>query len=144
MPKHMQTGDVPTGDLAGTYPNPTIVAPKILSTTTGINAKTIANTALYTVPTGKTAIITYYVVRVSAATAITVGPAAGIGNVAGTNNIGASQAMNLLISTTSTFQWGIDGMSVLTVAAGVVYFNLGTAATGTSETITVDLAGYLL
>lgn len=115
-----------------------------LSRTTGIDGKTVANTALYTVPTGKTAIITAYVVRVSAANSITIGPSAGIGNVAGTNNISASQTMTVLTATTTNFIWQIIGQSVTTSAAGVIYFNLGTAATGTSETLIVDLYGYLV
>lgn len=114
----------------------------LLSSTTGVNAKTVANTALYTVPSGKTAVITGYVVKVSAASSITGGPTAGIGNTAGTNNIGASQAMNALLTTTDTFQWSIIGSSKTTVAAGIVYFNLGTVSTGTSQTITIDLFGY--
>lgn len=118
--------------------------PMLLSTTTGIDGKAIANTALYIVPAGKTAIIVRYVVRVSAATAITTGPAAGIGNVAGTNNISASQAMNVLTSTTSIFIWDVLGQSISTAAAGVIYYNQGTGATGTSETLTIDLMGYLV
>jgi len=116
----------------------------ILSTTTGINGKTVANTAIYTVPSGKTAVIMAYVVRVSSASAITVGPAAGIGNIAGTDNISASQAMNLLTSTTSTFQWTVNGMSVISSSGSTIYFNLDTAAIGTSETLTIDLWGYLI
>lgn len=118
--------------------------PSILSTTTGINGVAIANTALYTVPAGKTAIITDYIVRVSAATAVTIGPSAGIGNVAGTNNISASQTMTTLTTTTSNFQWQVIGASISTAAAGVIYFNIGTGATGTSETLAVDLIGYLV
>lgn len=126
------------------YQNIGVNTPGILSTITAINGKTVANTALYTVPTGKTCIVTGYTVRVSAASAITNGPAAGVGNVAGTNNIAASQAMNALTATTTVFRWPIVGMSVSTPAASIIYFNLGTAATGTSETLIVDLEGYLV
>lgn len=118
--------------------------PWVLSTITGINAKSVANTALYTVPTGKTAIITGYSVRCSAASAITIGASAGIGNVAGTNNISASQTMTTLTTTTSTFQWQVTGASIITAAAGQIFFNLGTGATGTSQTLVVDLIGYLV
>lgn len=114
----------------------------ILSTTTAISGTAIANTLLYTVPAGKTAVITGYVVRCTAATAITNGSAAGIGNVAGTNNISASQAMNTLTSTLATFQWSVTGISLATAAAGTIYYNQGTGATGTSQTIQIDLMGY--
>lgn len=124
------------------------VVPTILSTTTGINAKTVANTALYTVPTGKTCVVTGYVVRATAGVSITNGPSAGVGNTAGTSNIAASQGMTALsgtatVGSTSVFAWPIVGMSTYTSAAAVIYFNLGTGATGTSMTIAVDLIGYL-
>ena len=45
---------------------------RVLSTTTGIDAKTIATTNLYTVPTGKTAVVTEAVIRVTAADTVTV------------------------------------------------------------------------
>lgn len=118
-------------------------APGIISTTTGIDGKTVANTVLYTVPAAKTLIITGFVLRATAATAITVGPSAGIGNISGTSNIFA--AGTTAVTTTSTiYGLSLTGASVLTVAAGTIYFNLTVAATGTSETLAVDIIGYLL
>jgi len=116
----------------------------ILSSTTGINGKTVTNTNLYTVPSGRTAIITGYVVRCSAASSITVGASAGIGNSGGTNNIVASQAMTALLTTSDLYVWNIQGGSKTVAAGSSVFFNLGTAATGTSQTLIVELIGYLL
>lgn len=116
----------------------------ILATVAGINAKTVANTALYTVPTGKTAVITGATIRCTAATAITIGPSLGIGNVSGTNNIFASSVITGLTSTTTSFGFSFVGMSVVTTAAGIIYCNLGNGSTGTSQTISVDLIGYLV
>lgn len=118
-------------------------APSVLSTTTGIDGKVVANTALYTVPAGKTLIVTGFVVRATASTAITVGATLGFGNVAGTNNISAAAASGVN-STTTTYQIALNGSTLLTVAAGVVYLNLTNAATGTSQTLACDLIGYLI
>lgn len=115
----------------------------ILSVTTGINAQSVANTAIYTVPAGKTAIITGVVIRCTAATSITIGPSLGIGNAAGTNNIFASATITALTTTSTIFGFELVGMSVLTAAAGVIYLNLGTGSTGTSQTIACDLIGYI-
>lgn len=116
--------------------------PGILSTTAGINAKTIANTLVYTVPSGKTCVVTAYVVRCTAASAITVGPSASVGTTAGGTDIATSQTMAVLTGTTNIFNWPIVGMSVSSTTS--VYFNIGTASTGTSQTIAVDLIGYLV
>lgn len=116
--------------------------PVILATVAGINALSIANTTLYTVPAGKTCTIIEYVVRVTAASGITTGAAAGIGNISGTNNISASQSMNTVTSVFNTFEWPIVGVSSATSTAGIIFFNLGTPAVGTSQTLTVDLIGY--
>lgn len=116
-----------------------------LAIKTGVNAKTIANTALYTVPTGRTAVVTDAIVRVTAQSGlISAGPIGGIGNSAGTNNIFASQSTGLT-TVNSTYSFIDSGASVVTTAGGVIYFNLGTGATGTgSETIAIDLIGYLI
>lgn len=119
-------------------------SPVILSTVAGINAKTVANTALYTAPAGKTAIITGAIIRCTAANTLSSGPAMGIGNVAGTNNIFASSTLTALTTTTAIFGFVLVGISISTAAAGVIYANIGTGATGTSQTIAVDLLGYLL
>lgn len=135
-----------SGATKANFTNPIFApsTPIILSTTTGINGKTVANTNLYTVPAGKTAIVIGYIVRCTAATAITVGASAGIGNSSGTNNIAASQAMTALLTTADTFNWPIVGMSKTITTGNSAFFNLGTAATGTSQTLAVDLLGYLI
>lgn len=146
-PVAQQSGDIAVGLVnLGLFSSatPPLSSPARLKTTAGINAKIIANTNLYTPPTGKTAIITGYIVRCSAATAITIGCTAGIGNVSGTNNIAPSQAMTTLTSTDDLFEWAIVGMSVTVTTGNSAFFNLATAATGTSQTLIVDLIGYLV
>lgn len=116
----------------------------LLATVTGINAGTVANTALYTVPAGRTAVITGIVVRCTAASAVTSGPNIGVGNVAGTNNIFASATLAALTTTSAIYSFGFAGMSVSTAAAGIIYGNISTAFTGTSQTIAIDVMGYLI
>ena len=115
----------------------------ILSTVNGINAKTVANTLLYTVPVGRTAVITGAVIRCSAASAITVGPSVGIGYPAGTSNIFAANA-TAITTTTAIFGLSLVGASVSAVAGSAINLNLTVAATGTSQTLSVDLIGYLI
>lgn len=110
---------------------------------TPINAKVTGATTLYTVPTGKTAIITSAVIRCSAATAITNGPTIGIGTATGTNDIFALAAANALTTTTTIFGFSLVGMSVKVATGTAIKLNVGTASTGTSQTITVDLIGYI-
>lgn len=119
---------------------------RVLSTTTGINAKSTGTTTLYTVPTGKTAIITQATVRCTAASAITVGPTLGIGVAAGESDIYASTALTGLINTTTANMFGFTtvGMSVTAAAAAAIKVGIDVASTGTSQTIAIDLIGYLI
>lgn len=114
------------------------------SITTAINAKTVANTLLYTNATGKTLIVTKAIIRVSAASAITNGPTIGIGSASGTSDIFPSTALNALTTTTTIYGFDLIGMSVSIPNTGTVYLNLSTVATGTSETIVCDLHGYFV
>lgn len=116
----------------------------LISTTTGINAKSTGTTTLYTVPAGKTFIPMSAMVRCTAASAITVGPTLGIGVAAGEDDIYASTAINALTTTAKIFSFSTIGMSVSVAAAGVVKVGIDTASTGTSQTIAIDLMGYLL
>lgn len=115
-----------------------------LSVTTSIDAKSTGTTTLYTVPGGKTAIITAAIVRCTAASAITVGPTLGIGVAAGEDDIYAATAITGLTTTAKIFGFGTIGMSVSVAAAGVIKVGIDAASTGTSQTIAIDLIGYLL
>lgn len=115
---------------------------QLLSTTTGINAKTAASTTIYTVPAGKTLVVTRVVVRVTAATAITVGASASV-TASTSGTIYASNAMTTLTATPQLFKFPDDGISVTAGAGETIAFVVGTGATGTSQTVSVDLIGYL-
>ena len=121
----------------------TTSVPSLIASITGISGTAAASTTVYTVPTGKTLIITQAIVRATAATSITNGPTAGFGTSTSTYNIYASTAINALTTAGLDFGFVTVGMSTTVAAAGVVYFNIGTGATGTSETLAVELIGYL-
>lgn len=123
--------------------NPSVV-PMILGTASGINAKSTGATTVYTVPTGKTAYITGCNVRCTAATTVTTGPACGVGTTAGTDDIFASIAINLLTSISRVFSFSPFGMSVAVAAGTAIVFNVDTASVGTLQTLATDLMGYLV
>lgn len=128
----------------GTDANKNLISintPQVLATITGINAKATGTTALYTVPTGKTLIVTGVYVLTTAATAITIGPSADVGVTAG--DIYANTAMTALTTTGKVFQYVTGGVYSSSAATNVVNFNINTGATGTSQTLTVNLVGYL-
>lgn len=106
-----------------------------------INAKNTGTTALYTVPTGKTAIITSTYIRCTAATAITVGPSVDIGVTAG--DIYPNTALTTLNAANKQFGFFSTGIAQSPTAGQTVNLNINTAATGTSMTIEVIMLGIL-
>lgn len=121
-----------------------ISLPSVLARVTGIDAKTVAATNLYTVPTGKTAIITGAVVQSGSVTAITVGPTLGIGIAAGEDDIVPSTALAALTSNVKTGYLAPTGVVASAPAASVIKVGIDTASTGTAQTVHVALIGYLL
>lgn len=145
-PVVQQTGDIGTAlSNLGLITSPTITSsPGLLSTTTGINAKTTGQTTIYTVPAGKTAIITQVIVRCTAASSITNGPTASVGYTsAAYTDIYAATNIAGLTATTAIFGYSTVGMSKNAVAATVIKLNISTASTGTSQTVAVDVIGYI-
>ncbi len=116
----------------------------ILSTTTGIDAKTVATTNLYTVPVGKTAIITGIDILVTAATAVAVPPTVGVGIAAGEDDIFNPTSLTGLDSTTELYRGVPLGTFVKGNAADVIKLGIDVGATATTMTITVILLGYLV
>lgn len=115
-----------------------------LASAASISGTATGATSLYTVPAGRTAIITSANVRCTAATAITVGPTLGIGVAAGEDDIYAAVSLASLISVGQLYGFSTTGMSVSAAAGSVIKVGIDTAATGTSQTLTVDLVGYLV
>lgn len=113
----------------------------LLSAITGINTLSTGTTALYTVPAGKTVIVTKVAIRVTAATAITTGPTVDIGVTAG--DIYASTALTSLTSLNKVFGFFSTGISMAATAAQVINLNINTPAVGTSQVVECLIYGNL-
>lgn len=116
----------------------------LLSTTTGIDAKSVATTNLYTVPSGKTAIITKAIIVPTAASSITQGPSVGIGIASGEDDIFASTQLTGLTATTKAHAFDAIGTYAVGAATNIIKLGVDVAAAGTSMTISVYLFGYLI
>ncbi len=115
-----------------------------LASVSGINAKTVANTTLYTPAAGKTCVVTCVVIRPTLATAITNGPTIGIGTNATPSNIFASTALTALTSTSVAFNFNAPGILTLSTNTAPALLGVNAAATGTAMTISADVWGYIL
>lgn len=111
----------------------------------GIDAKTTGTTTLFTTDAGRVFVPTSVMVYCSAATAITVAASISIGtNGATYDNLVAPGILSGLTAA------GLFTIPVLTVggtaatASTAVVLNITTAATGTSQTIEVDVIGFYL
>lgn len=115
-----------------------------LSTTGGIDATSTGATNLYTVPTGKQAIITRAVFRLTAESSATGNVAAGVGIAAGEDDIVASATLTALDATGKVIASPPKAGAAIGAAAEVVKVGIDTAFSGGSATMAVDLFGYLL
>jgi len=112
----------------------------LLSTTSGINAKVVANTTLYS--SNLTTVVLFGIVRCTAATAITVAPQVSIGIGGGFNNIYPNTALTGLNATTLAYVF--DSLGVIAASPGTITFAVNVGATATTMTVAVDLFGYSL
>ena len=115
----------------------------VLATVTGIDGKSATATNLYTVPTGKTAIVDRVVLRVTAATAAVGDATADIGVAAG--DIVSSQALTGATTVDDAFNLTANsGKFRIADAAEIIKINVNSADTGTALTFSADVLGYLL
>lgn len=118
------------------------LVPEVISTTTAINAKTVANTLLYTVPTGKTFTLLGVVLRTTATTGGATGPSVNVftstaGDLYATQAIGATSAVG------QCFIFPNTGVVPSVPAAGTVNLGITVGGTSTTETVQADVIGYL-
>ncbi len=121
-----------------------LYSPTILATTTAIDGKTTGTTNLYTVPAGKTAIITQAIVRTTTATAVATPPDAGLGIASGEDDIFASSTLFGLTSSARMYVFTSQGGAVQATTGQIIKLGIDTGATGTTLTLAVDLIGYLV
>lgn len=111
---------------------------------TGISGTATSQNLAFTIPSGRTFIMTGFVARCTAATAITVGPSISVGSTSGGTDIYPSTAITALTATTKAFNQPIIGMTLALAAASTIYFNITNAATGTAQTLAFDIRGYFV
>lgn len=124
------------------------VAVTLLATVTGIDAKGVAATTLYTVPTGKSLVVDHIVIRV---TGFTVGTK-GVQAIAsfGGNSATYDDFLNSVTYTVAAVNKFIkDRAALATVfpiyaAAAVFKISIETGSDATAETWAVDVFGYLV
>jgi hypothetical protein len=109
-----------------------------------IDAKVTGQTTIYTVPTGQSFVPLGIAVRCIAASAITVVAQADV-RTSGAGDIMAQAAMTGLTAASLAWVSLFTSTALAIVAAGsVVQFSVDVAATGTSQTLQVDLFGYFV
>ena len=111
----------------------------------GIDAKTTGNTTLFTTDPGRVFVPIAVVAYCSAATAITVAATITIGtNSTAYDNLVASSILSGLTAA-GLFTTPVYTLGATPVAPGTdVVLKIGTAATGTSQTIEIDIIGFYL
>lgn len=120
----------------------------LISTTTGIDAKTVATTELYSVPAGKTFIPVLVVIRV---TSFTVGSkavqavASFGGNSATYDDFLDTVTYTVAAADVFLFDQPAEATALSVQAAGDSFrISIETGSDATAETWAVDLFGYLL
>lgn len=132
-----------TTNIAGYFTVGTQPVPVILSVTS-VDLATVGTTNLYTVPTGRSLIVTDVFLKATTATSANGDASGGVGVAAGEDDIVASQTLTGLNATTETFRMIHGGIFYTAVAADVVKFGVDIADTGTALVADVYLVGYLI
>lgn len=132
---------------AGSFTVLTVTTPTNMEyrlSSTSVNVGTLATTALYTVPTGKTAIVTRVVIRSASGTFNqTPAPVINIGWAAVAGNVVASATYVTPTDTTTYIQPAVIAEATMGAAGQALNFNVTTAASTNPTTATVDVFGYL-
>ena len=118
-----------------------------LATVTGINAKTVATTELYVVPTGKSLIVSHIVIRCTSFTSggkSTQAVAAFGGNSATYDDYLNSITYTIAAASVSITDSLLDTAVPIYAAATSFRVSVETGSNATTETWAVDVFGYLV
>lgn len=124
----------------------TFGAEQLLARVSGIDAKTVGTTNLYTPVSGRQVFITKVILRVGTATGVTGVPTVGIGIAAGEDDIFAATSLTGFNASSKVYVF--NAMGTITKGIGsagdVVKLGIDVAATGTTLNFTADVFGYLI
>lgn len=118
---------------------------KKLATIPGIDGTAVASTPMFTVPTGKSAIIIGAMVKNVAVAGLSVDPIVQVEDTpAAANIITSTTLLGIGALGKGAFLSPIGGITLVVPAGAVISFNITTGATATTLTLDVDLLGYLV
>ena len=117
---------------------------RLLSKVTGIDAKTVATTNLYTVPTGHTVVVVFAVATTEVANTVTQRPVMGIGIAAGESDIFSSRALTGFTASDSVYMFNNTAKFVQAESTDVIKLGIDNGSTATTHTITIELYGYFI
>lgn len=117
--------------------------PVVLSVTS-VDLAAVGATNLYTVPTGKSLVVTDVYLKPTTATAANADAEGGVGVAAGEDDIVASQPLAGLDATSEVFRMTLGGSYYVAASTEVVKFGVDVADSGTALVADVYLVGYLI
>jgi hypothetical protein len=126
-------GSTGLGDIiAGNMTSNGLPVATVLARVTGIDAKVIGTTNLYTVPAGKICIVQDVIIRATfgLASATSV---AGVGIAPGEDDIFPSQTLTGLLTTGDVYKFSLGGKSLDAAAGEIIKLGIDTGATATVQ-----------
>lgn len=120
----------------------------ILSTVTGIDAKTTGTTTLYT-PSGNSVVPISFIFRVTSASGVTVNPTLGVGVNGAADDLMPSDILSFVLTTAGQFgtyyiNSSFSFPTAIVPSGTAIKLGIDTGATATSLILTIDVIGYLI
>lgn len=109
-----------------------------------IDGLAVGSTLLFTAPVGRAFVPLYVVVRCVDADAVTAAPTAGVGVVAGSDNVFATHILSGLTAGGTLYAFTLGGAGAVVPPGGSLYLWVGTGGSGTTLTLEADVVGYVL
>lgn len=117
-------------------------AETLLASVAALNLDSVAENTLFTVPAGKTCIITKVVMRLATGAGLPVGASISFGFNAGTSDDVIANAVRVLTAATKYIIISAKNDAAIGVAAGLFALSVNIAE-GAAMTVTIDVFGYL-
>lgn len=141
----MATKDAPLSATEGkAHATTNGTVPHRLASVASISLSATGTTNLYTTPTGKTALIIAIILECTAAVSVTTPATAGAGVAAGEDDVAPSQQLVNFDTAGDTWTFMLHAKGRTIPAASILKLGVDTAITGTSQTVTAHVIGFVV